>query len=112
MAVVNITPNAASKGLKEKLEEQARLMGVGHRTLVARIYEYAVRHKREFSSPLRKAGESPGNPIGAPVDEQVAKALTAWAKERGTARGIHCRYILEKAIEMDLSEKLFKTTGE
>ncbi|MFZ0847096.1 MAG: hypothetical protein WAM62_15020 [Pseudolabrys sp.] len=102
MATINITPNASAQELRRELDDYARALGVTRRTLTAKIYAYSVANKGEFTGALKNARPSPGDHIGAEVTDEIAKELTRWAKGRGTPRGVHCRYILEKALEIDI----------
>jgi hypothetical protein len=53
----------------------------------------------------------PGQLIGTAVPESVGKRLTAWAQARSTPRGVHCKYLLEKALELNLAEKILSQEG-
>jgi hypothetical protein len=95
------------------LEEQARIHGLTIRTLVAKIYTFAVDNQDKFSDPLSSARRKPGDHIGAAVEEGIGTKLTAWAKDRSTPRGVHCCFILEKALELkSLKAMLSYRNGE
>lgn len=105
-ADINITPTASGDGLKKELDDQAQRHGATLRRLVAAIYEYAVDHQEEFSGGLRDVRRPPGQHIGTTVSDEVGRQLTAWAKSRGVPRGVHCKYLLEKALELRLPERI------
>ncbi|HEX8573310.1 MAG TPA: hypothetical protein VF759_11225 [Allosphingosinicella sp.] len=110
-AVINITPSASGEGLRKDLDDTARSYGVTLRTLVAAIYTYAVSHQKEFTGALQNPKRPPGQHIGTSVSDDVGRRLTGWAKARKTPRGIHCNYVLEKALELKLAEKVLAQEG-
>lgn len=105
--VVNITPTASAHGLREMLENAARSRGKPMRPFVGRIYAYAVQNQGKFRGPLRQPMQKPGLHIGATVEESVANKLKKWAKEEQTSRGMWCCYLLEKALQDDILDKVF-----
>ena len=107
VATINITPNASGEGLRKELDETAQRNGVTLRRLVEAVYEYAVDKQDEFTGALREVKRTPGDHIGTTVSDEVGRKLTAWAKERKIPRGVHCKYVLEKALEMKLAERIF-----
>lgn len=107
MATINITPNASGQDLRKELDDVAQKNGVTLRRLVEAIYEYAVANQDAFTGALKEVKRTPGDHIGTTVSEEVARGLTAWAKQRKIPRGVHCKYILEKALEMKLASQLF-----
>jgi len=111
---INIAPTASAKGLREKLDRQARRRGLNFRQMVGDILTYASKkeHRKQFQGPLKDPlPEDGGEHIGSRVSSEVKDTLTAWAKERKVSRGIHCRYILEKAIEDDLFDTILGTSS-
>ncbi|MGR9237106.1 hypothetical protein ACU8NU_37025 (plasmid) [Rhizobium leguminosarum] len=110
MAVINITPNASGQDLRKDLDDAAQKNGVTLRRLVGAIYEYAIDHQSEFSGPLQALKRTPGDHIGTTVSEDVGRKLTTWSKERKVPRGVHCKYVLEKALELKLADKLFSAS--
>ncbi len=106
-AVVNISERAAGEGLKEALDAEAASWGLTSRNFVGRVYEYALEHKRKFLGRLKEARAKGGAKIPASVSPATARQLTQWAESRGTKRGHHCCYILEKALEDKLVENVF-----
>jgi len=105
--VVNITPTASADGLREDLEREARSRGKPIRSLVGSIYSYAVTNKNKFSGALRAPKRKPGQHIGATVSESVCKALDQWAKKEQTSRGMWCCYLLEKALQDKMLDRIF-----
>ncbi len=99
MAVINITTTASGYGLKEELEDYAAIRGLKIRTFVGKIFEYSIDHKRKFDKLDKPARKKGGANIGAVVSDHVKSELTKWAKEKNTPRGLHCCFILEKAID-------------
>jgi hypothetical protein len=112
LATINITPNASGEGLRRELDETAQRHGVTLRRLVGAIYEYAVDKQDEFTGALREVKRTPGDHIGTTVSDEVGRKLTGWAKEREIPRGVHCKYVLEKGLEMKLAEHLFGPKGK
>lgn len=97
--IVNITPKASAKGLRDLVLTEARRRGLNPRHFVGDIYEYAVRNRRKFHGPLKQPRAEGGEHIGAVVSDKTASELSEWAVQRKTNRTAHCRYILEKALE-------------
>jgi hypothetical protein len=105
--VINITPNASAQGLRERLERESASRGKPVRSFVGSIYRYAISNRARFTGPLKNAGSKPGRHIGATVPDNVAKALEKWAHQEETSRGMWCCFILEKALEDGLLDKVF-----
>jgi hypothetical protein len=103
---VTIVRSASGAGLRQELDDRAQRLGVTCNRLVAAIYEYAVDHQSEFNGALRDLKRPPGEHIGTGVSEEVSRKLTVWAKTREVPRGVHCKYLLEKALEMNLPDKI------
>lgn len=112
MAVINITPNASGHELRKELDHVAQKNGVTLRRLVAAIYEYAVEHQAEFTGSLKEVKRPPGDHIGTEVSDDVGRQLTAWAKSRKIPRGVHCKFVLERALEGNLAERIFGSSGK
>jgi hypothetical protein len=77
------------------------------RGFVGEIYSFAVKNPAKFSGPLKPARKKPGKHIGAVVSDTVGKELTRWAKNEKTSRGLWCCYLLEKALQDRMLEKIF-----
>lgn len=105
--VVNITPTASAEGLREDLEREANNRGKPIRSLVGAIYRYAAGNKGKFTGALKSARRKPGKHIGATVTETVGRALDQWAKQEQTSRGMWCCYLLEKALQDKMLDKIF-----
>jgi hypothetical protein len=105
--VINISERASGEGLKEDLTTEAARWGMTFRPFVGRIYDYALQHQSHFVSPLKDVRPKGGKKVAASVSPVTARKLTQWAEKRGTKRGHHCCYILEKALEDGLMQTIF-----
>lgn len=105
--VVNITPSSSAFDLREDLEREASARGKPMRSFVGSIYGYAVKNRPTFSGPLRPPRKKPGKHIGATVSDVVAKELDRWSKQEQTTRAMWCCYLLEKALQGKMLERIF-----
>jgi hypothetical protein len=110
--IVNITQKASAEGLRAELEKEAQRRGKTIRPFVGAIYSYAVKNNGKFSGPLKSSRRKPGDHIGAQVAADVAAKLEDWAKKKETTRGLWCCFLLEKALEDKMLEKIFGSSEQ
>jgi hypothetical protein len=111
-SVVNITPTASAANLRQDLEREARKRGKPMRGFVGAIYTYAVANRKRFAGSLKEARAPKGDHIGASVSADVAKHLSDWAKAEQTSRGLWCCYILQRALQDNMLDKIFVGSTE
>lgn len=109
---VNISTSASGRRLKEDLTRAAHNRGVNLSKLVAAIYRFAVNHREKFEKPLKDSREKPGGHISASVPASVRDELTDWAVHADKTRTNLCCFILEKVLEDDLLDEVFKETSK
>lgn len=108
MFTINITPTASVEQLRETLDVEARRYGMNFKRFVGDIYSFAVYHKSKYQTPLRDPGKPKGQYIGGVVDDLIKTQLDAWATEKKTTRANLCRFILQKTLEDNLLDSIFR----
>lgn len=105
-STINITPRSSAAGLREEIDERARALGMAPRALVTEIYSYSIKNVGDFAEALATPRAAGGLQIGAPVSMDTHRRLKDWAERKRTPLAIHCRYILEKALEEPLYKRI------
>ena len=103
---VNISVSSSPVGLKEDLSELASRYGMKLSTLIILVYEYSLTNRSIFLGHIENPRPKGGKHISTILPRKAADELTDWANSLGRSRAHHCAFILEKALEEKLIDKI------
>ena len=100
--IINITPNASKKHLKELLQYEASRAGANLRNFCGDILEKSILNKHEYDKKLSvPMSNNGGYHISCVVSSEAKKAIKEWAVKKKRTQGKHCAFILEKWCEIN-----------
>ena len=104
---LNVSTSSSSEGLKEDLTREARRRGFTLSRLVRDVLVFALQNKAAFEAPIEDPRDRPGKHISTTVTDDVRDEFTQWANARGTPRTDLIAFVLEKALEDRIVDRIY-----
>jgi hypothetical protein len=105
--IINITSTNAGQGIKERYDTEAMVRGRTSRPFISSVIAYACANKIKFKGKLENMAEKGGTHISIEVPADIKDELKAWADEQGSTQALLANHVLEKALELNVLEKIF-----
>lgn len=108
METISFRGSSVPKGLRETLQREADRRGINLTLLVGACFEYAYANRLIFETPLENIGEPGGESIQGLIPVGLKEKLDEWAMHRLGSRCNLLVYVLQKVVEQELYDDVFR----
>ena len=108
METIDLPAGASCKNQRERLLIESGLRGMNLKMLVGACYEFALSNTSLFDKPLKGQYETGGEYIGGLVPKGTKQGLDDWASYRLATRCSLLSFILNKVIEDDMIDDVYR----